>query len=125
MGEVYRAFDTRLNRNVAIKVLVRTDTRGTPTSSGSSGRLAASALNHPNIVTIHDVGQTEDGGYYIVQELVEGKTLRALGASARSATVAEMVRRVPTLVAAHGAGIVHRDIKPENIMVRGDGCVKL
>jgi tetratricopeptide (TPR) repeat protein len=128
MGEVYRAFDTRLNRNVAIKILVRTDTRGdADVERFLREARAASALNHPNIVTIHDVGQTEDGGYYIVQELVEGKTLRALGTERPPLTiVAEMVRQVAhALVAAHAAGIVHRDIKPENIMVRGDGYVKV
>jgi len=130
MGEVFRAFDERLNRRVAIKVM-RSDSGA---ASADVERFlrearAASALNHPNIVTIHDVGDTGDGGHYIVQELVEGRTLRAMvGTEERPplTAVVDVVRQVAhALSAAHAAGIVHRDIKPENIMVRGDGYVKV
>ncbi len=128
MGEVYRAFDTRLNRRVAVKVM-RSDTAA---ASADVERFlrearAASALNHPNIVTIHDVGDTGDGGHFIVQELVEGRVLRSLVTERPPlSTVADIIRQVAhALSAAHGAGIVHRDIKPENIMMRGDGYVKV
>jgi serine/threonine protein kinase len=128
MGEVYRAKDTRLGRDVAIKVL--------PASfSADPDRLrrfeqearAASALNHPNIVTLHDVGQHE-GVPYVVQELLEGETLRE-----RMGGVAVPVRRVIDygvqiangLAAAHEKGIVHRDLKPENLFVTKDERVKI
>jgi len=128
MGEVYLAKDTRLGREVAIKVL--------PASfSADPDRLrrfeqearAASALNHPNIVTLHDVGQ-HDGVPYVVQELLEGETLRE-----RMGGVAVPVRRVIDygvqiangLAAAHEKGIVHRDLKPENLFVTKDERVKI
>jgi tetratricopeptide (TPR) repeat protein len=128
MGDVYRAFDTRLNRRVAIKIMRSDDS----TAAADVERFlrearAASALNHPNIVTIHDVGQTDDGGYYIVQELVDGKVLRKFVAEQTPLTmIVDVIRQVAhALTAAHAAGIVHRDIKPENIMVRADGYVKV
>jgi tRNA A-37 threonylcarbamoyl transferase component Bud32/tetratricopeptide (TPR) repeat protein len=128
MGEVYRAFDTRLNRKVAIKLMRE--------SSGERQRSvlrflrearAASALNHPNIVTIHDVGETPSGAHFIVQELVEGRTLRSLLDEPMPLPQAiEIGRQVArALAAAHAAGIVHRDVKPENVMVRADGYVKV
>ncbi|HVQ54247.1 MAG TPA: protein kinase, partial [Thermoanaerobaculia bacterium] len=128
MGEVYRARDGRLGRDVAIKVL--------PESlAADPERLqrfeqearSASALNHPNIVTIHDVGQT-GGVSWIAMELVEGQSLRQLLAAgalplpralAIGAQVAEGLGR------AHAARIVHRDLKPENVMVTADGLVKI
>ena len=128
MGEVYRAFDTRLGRPVAVKLLreARRDQGGIVQRFLREAR-AASALNHPNIVTIHEVGETPEGDYFIVQELIEGTTLRDVldTTQALEATV-EIGRQVArALAAAHGAGIVHRDIKPENIMMRPDGYVKV
>ena len=127
MGEVYRAADTRLNREVAIKVV--------PASLASdTSRLmrfeqearATSALNHPNIVTIHELGEVE-AGHFIVMELVAGRTLRALIEEGIScdALVQLGIQMAKALRAAHSAGITHRDIKPENIMVRDDGYVKV
>ncbi|MEZ5316782.1 MAG: protein kinase [Vicinamibacterales bacterium] len=127
MGEVYRAWDTRLNRAVAVKVWHRAAAGG-----GSPRRLlrearAASALNHPNIVIVHELGETPEGDEYIVQEFIDGRTLRELMADrlpvARIADIGAEVARA--LAAAHAAGIVHRDIKPENVMVRADGYVKV
>jgi predicted ATPase len=128
MGEVYRATDTRLNRSVAIKLL--------PAKfSVDSDRLqrfeqearAASALNHPNIVTIYELGC---GGptHYIAMELVEGKTLRELitSGSLSMRKALEIAAQVADgLTKAHEAGITHRDIKPENLMVSHDGFVKI
>ncbi len=128
MGEVFRAFDTRLSRRVAIKVMLRGDAGQTEAVERFLREArAASALNHPNIVTIHDVGETPDGGHYIVQELIEGRTLRALVEERPPlSTVIDIAGQVSrALGAAHAAGIVHRDVKPENVMVRGDGYVKV
>jgi eukaryotic-like serine/threonine-protein kinase len=117
MGEVYSAVDTRLGRKVAIKFC----------QERFSGRFereaqAISALNHPNICTLHDVGPN-----YLVTELVEGETLRdwlkRAPAGERCLGVARQV--LDALCAAHRAGIVHRDLKPTNIMVRFDGYVKV
>ena len=128
MGEVYRARDTRLGREIAIKVL--------PSEvSSDSDRLSrfeqearsASALNHPNIVTVHDVGSA-DGVAYIAMELVEGKTLRELLLTGALST--KQILRIGPQVAeglarAHSVGIVHRDLKPENLMISRDGLVKI
>src|SRR5262245_1525400 len=131
MGEVYRAEDTRLRREVAIKVL--------PADFGEDAdRLrrfeqearAASALNHPNIITIHEMGEAE-GARYIVTEYVAGETLRQrLTRSPQQKmepkeAVEVIVQIAAALSAAHEAGITHRDIKPENVMVRPDGLVKV
>jgi serine/threonine protein kinase len=128
MGEVYRARDPRLGRDVAIKVL--------PSSFATDvERLrrfeleakAASALNHPGIVTIHDFG-IHEGAPYVVSELLEGQTLREkIVATARSTRkaldyAAQLARG---LAAAHAKGIVHRDLKPENVFVTADGRVKI
>ena len=128
MGEVYRARDTRLFREVAVKIL--------PTEvSGDSERRArfeqeaqsASALNHPNIVTIYDIG-TAEGGLYIAMELVDGRTLRELLASGPmpvKKTLSIGAQVADGLAKAHSAGIVHRDLKPENVMVTRDAFVKI
>jgi serine/threonine protein kinase len=124
MGDVYRARDMRLHRDVAIKVL--------PASfSQDADRLrrfeqearGASALNHPNILTIHDIGSHE-GSPYVVSELLEGATLRESldtgSLPARKAT-GYAVQIAHGLSAAHSKRIVHRDLKPENVFVTNDG----
>jgi len=128
MGEVYRAKDLKLGRDVAIKVL--------PAGFASDPeRLlrfeqearAASALNHPNIITIHDIGQHE-GIPYIAMELVDGKTLREILADGplTTKTLFHLATQIAEGMAkAHAAGIVHRDLKPENLMVTSDGYIKI
>src|SRR5258708_17479865 len=130
MGEVFRAFDTRLNRPVAVKVM-RVKDRDTRVVHGFLREArAASALNHPNIVIIHEVGETAGGDHFIVQELVEGSTLRSILKAGRDPVPLEAMIDVGSqiaraLSAAHAAGVVHRDVKPENIMIRADGFVKV
>ena len=128
MGEVYRAKDPRLGREVAIKVL--------PASfSQDADRLrrfeqeakAAGILNHPNITAVYDIGSA-DGAPYVVQELLEGETLRSLLAGGRLAprkTIDYALQIAHGLAAAHEKGIVHRDLKPENLFVTRDGRVKI
>jgi tetratricopeptide (TPR) repeat protein len=129
MGEVYRAFDVRLGRAVALKMLPDHKRTDPAVERFLREARAASALNHPNIVTVHEIGETDGGAPYMVQELVEGRTLRStLRAMPRLplADVADVGRQVArALAAAHRAGIVHRDIKPENLMQRRDGYVKV
>ncbi|MBD0371363.1 MAG: protein kinase [Pyrinomonadaceae bacterium] len=129
MGDVYLALDSLLDRRVAIKVFP------SQVAQGEAQRLArfvreakaASALNHPNILTVFDVGK-QAGMYFIVTELVEGLTLRDWVIQERP-SLAELVDAIRqaalALAAAHRAGIVHRDIKPENLMRRSDGLVKV
>ncbi len=128
MGEVYVARDVRLDRNVAIKIL--------PAEFAADGdRLrrferearAASALNHPNIVTIYELGQ-RDSTHYIAMELVRGKTLREffVAGSLPIKTAIDIAAQISEgLAKAHEAGIAHRDIKPANLMVTSDGLVKI
>ncbi len=128
MGEVYRAKDPRLSREVAIKVL--------PASfSADADRLrrfeqeakAAGVLNHPNITAVYDIGEV-DGAPYVVQELLEGETLRAVLAGGRVAqrkAIDYAIQIAHGLAAAHEKGIVHRDLKPENLFVTKDGRVKI
>ncbi len=128
MGEVYRARDTRLQREVAVKVLpAELSSDATRLERFEREARSASALNHPNIVTIHEVGQS-DSISFIVMELVSGKTLRELLDAGplplrRLLSVAAQV--ADGLARAHASGIVHRDLKPENVMVTGDGLVKI
>ncbi|HXU07714.1 MAG TPA: protein kinase, partial [Blastocatellia bacterium] len=127
MGEVYRARDDRLGRDVAIKVLPASFANDTERLLRFEQEArATSALNHPNIVTIHELAEV-DAVRFIVMELVDGRTLRGLideGVSV-SALIQLGSQMTKALGAAHAAGITHRDIKPENIMVRGDGYVKV
>jgi len=131
MGEVWRARDHDLHRDVAIKFLPE-KYAADPNRFGRFGQeaLAASRLTHPNIVTIHEVGETS-GLHFIVMELVEGETLREilLAQGERPLPVRRLLdigaQVAEGLAKAHGAGIVHRDLKPENIMVTADGFVKV
>ena len=128
MGEVYRAEDTKLDRQVALKVL--------PAAAADDDERvrrfvqeakAASALNHPNILTVFEIGSV-DGVRYIATEFVNGQTLRdCLNGEPLTlrAALDIFAQAAAALTAAHDAGIVHRDIKPENIMVRSDGLVKV
>lgn len=129
MGAVYRARDTRpaMAREVAIKVLSGTDVDAVARSRFEQEARATSALNHPHILAIYDVG-THDGLLYLVEELVDGATLRELLAKGplvpRKAV--EYARAIAQgLAAAHAKGIIHRDLKPENVMVTSDGRVKI
>jgi serine/threonine protein kinase len=128
MGEVYLAEDIRLGRKVALKVLPEKFTKDEERIRRFTQEAkAASALNHPNIITIYDIGQT-DSSHFIATEYVEGQTLRQHLNQARlgvKQTLDIAVQACSALAAAHQAGVVHRDIKPENIMLRGDGVVKL
>jgi hypothetical protein len=125
MGAVYVAHDERLDREVAIKVLKH---RGDAEAVDRFFReaRAASALNHPNIVTVFDAGESEQG-YFIVMELVRGRDLRSLiGQPLGRKRLTSLTRQIAeALSVAHEAGIVHRDIKPDNIMVRDDGYLKV
>lgn len=128
MGEVYRAHDTRLGRDVAVKVL--------PESvAGDSARLkrferearAAAALNHPGLLAVYDVG-SHAGSPYLVSELLEGETLRQRLRSGTLHSSKALELAVPlarALAAAHQKGIVHRDLKPENVFLTLDGHVKV
>jgi serine/threonine-protein kinase len=128
MGAVYLAEDTRLNRKAAIKVML-------PEVAADPERLrrfeqeaqAASALNHPNIITVYEFAE-EDGAHCLITEFVDGRTLREVIRSGELSTAAALgiAEQVAfALSAAHAAGIVHRDLKPENILIRRDGIVKV
>ena len=128
MGEVYLAGDMRADRKAALKLLP-------PDFTGDAERLkrfqqearAVVALNHPNILTVYEIGQ-EESTYYIVSERIEGETLRQRLSRSRlelKEAIDVAIQVASALAAAHEAGIVHRDIKPENIMLRRDGYVKV
>jgi serine/threonine protein kinase len=127
MGEVYLAKDTRLGRKVALKLLPQkfTQDRERALRFQQEAR-AASALNHPNILTIYEVGEFEEG-HFIATEFIDGQTLRTLMNARVTLRVAldAATQVASALAAAHEAGIVHRDIKPENIMSRRDGYIKI
>src|ERR1700756_1177797 len=128
MGEVYKARDTRLNRDVAVKIL--------PASfAADPARLrrfeheaqSIAALNHPNIVAIHDIGHDNET-YYIVSELLEGESLRELlarGVPSHRKSISYAIQIANALAAAHSKNIAHRDLKPDNIFITRDGRVKI
>jgi eukaryotic-like serine/threonine-protein kinase len=128
MGEVYRARDTRLGREVALKILPAHLTYDSSRVARlQSEARAASALNHPNAVTIYEIGN-DAGTWFIAAELIDGVTLRHRLNSGRLSlkeAVSIALQCASSLEAAHRAGIIHRDIKPENIMLRPDGVAKL
>jgi serine/threonine protein kinase/Tfp pilus assembly protein PilF len=127
MGEVFLAEDTRLGRKVALKILPE---KFSVNSEGlnrfKQEAKSASALNHPNIITVYEIGE-HDGTNFIAAEFIDGKTLRERMSERLSfdETLSIVVQTTEALSAAHAAGIVHRDIKPENIMIRPDGYVKV
>src|SRR5439155_4661013 len=128
MGEVYLAQDTKIDRRVALKILPA-DVAAHPDRMKRFVQEAktASALNHPNIITIHEIDET-DSGHFIATEFIDGETLRERESSTplkltESLDIATQI--ASALAAAHAAGIVHRDIKPENVMLRHDGIVKV
>src|SRR6202048_3366997 len=128
MGEVYLAQDRKLDRKVALKILP-------PDVASHRDRMsrfvqeakAASALNHPNIITIYEIDEA-DSTFFIATEFIDGETLRQRmkNAPMKLAEVLDVAAQIASaLSAAHAAGIIHRDIKPENIMIRADGIVKV
>jgi predicted ATPase/tRNA A-37 threonylcarbamoyl transferase component Bud32 len=132
MGEVYKARDTRLGRHAAIKILLDAGTEDSPALERFDREArAASALNHPNIVTIYDVGRAElecGSVAYIAMELIEGRTLRDVlcdGVLERNELVDIAVQIADGLASAHRIGVVHRDLKPENIVVNRDRRAKI
>src|SRR3984885_7170384 len=133
VGEVYRARDTRLKREVAIKVLPPAFSRdGDRLRRFEQEALATAALNHPNILAVFDIGTTDSGADqgspYVVSELLEGETLRERlrgGAIAVRKTLDYALQIAHGLAAAHEKGIIHRDLKPENLFLTKDGRVKI
>ncbi|MGH9198592.1 MAG: protein kinase domain-containing protein, partial [Acidimicrobiia bacterium] len=129
MGEVYRARDSVLGRTVAVKVLP-------PNMAAQPGFIdrfrseaqAAARLSHPNVVQVHDWGET-DSSYFMVMEYVRGKNLREVlnsqGRLSPRQAAEVMIQVLEALNTAHKSGVVHRDVKPENIMLSGDGRVKV
>src|SRR5262245_8397080 len=128
MGDVYLAEDLTLGRQIALKLLPNdlTGDVGRVTRFKQEAR-AASALNHPNILTIHEIGEA-DGHHFIATEFIEGETLRGrlLKSTPDVHEALDIgIQVASALAAAHAKGVIHRDIKPENIMVRNDGYVKV
>ena len=132
MGEVYLAQDTKLDRKVALKILPPKLAEDLAEDKDRMSRFVreakfASALNHPNIITIHEIGEI-DGMHFIATEYIEGETLKTQlkrESLSLKSTLEIALQVASALDAAHRAGIVHRDIKPDNIMVRHDGIVKV
>jgi len=127
MGEVYRASDPRLKRDVAIKVMSSPEIDRQALDRFSAETHAVAALSHPNIITIHDVGEV-NGLPYAVMELLEGETLRdrlATGALPIAETITIAKQAASALAAAHAAHIVHRDLKPANVFVLRSGSIKI
>ena len=128
MGEVYRARDSRLRRDVAIKVLPRALSLDADRMRRfEQEALATAALNHPNILAVFDIG-TSDGSPYVVSELLEGETLRERlrsGAIPARKALEYALQIAHGLAAAHEKGIIHRDLKPENLFLTKDGRVKI
>jgi serine/threonine protein kinase len=126
MGEVYLANDTKLGRRVALKLLSTQDKRRLRRFEVEAR--SASALNHPNVCVIHEIGETDDGRHFITMEHIDGVTLRqrlATGPLSPTEAIDIALQIASALSAAHHAGVVHRDIKPENVMLRSDGYVKV
>lgn len=128
MGEVYLAADTTLSRKVALKILnADVDVQSERIRRFVQEAKAASALNHPNIITIHEIGEAENR-HFIATEFIEGETLhrRLRGEPMSLKSVLDVVIQIASaLQAAHEANIIHRDIKPENVMLRPDGLIKV
>src|SRR5271156_260933 len=128
MGEVYRARDARLGREVALKILPESFARDAERLRRFEQEArAVAALNHPNILAVFDIGQ-QDGSPFIVSELLEGESLRIPldgGALPQRKTIEYGVQIAHGLAAAHDKGIVHRDLKPENIFVTKEGRIKI
>ena len=127
MGQVYRAFDTTLGRPAAVKVL-RENLSGERLHRFMREARTASSLNHPNVVTIYEIGELDSTGHFIAMELVEGETLREALSRGRIelARALEWVAQIADGIAtAHGAGITHRDLKPENIVIARTGFAKI
>lgn len=129
MGVVWRARDARLGREVAVKVL-SAETVGSATARARLIReaRAAAALEHEGIIRVYDVGETEDGGAFLVMELIRGRSFRAAladGSLSLGRRAQIIVTAARALGFANAAGIIHRDVKPDNIMIREDGAVKV
>src|ERR1700686_1527650 len=127
MGTVYRALDTKLNRPVAIKVLLNELADADGRRRFQREAKTASSLNHPHILTVHDVGEFE-GRQYIVTEFVDGGTLRDWSKAEKRdwrQSIELLTGVADGLAAAHAAGILHRDVKPANILVAKNGYAKL
>src|SRR5271163_653129 len=128
MGEVYRAKDTRLGRDVALKILPESFARDAERLRRFEQEArAVAALNHPNILAVFDIGE-QNGSPFLVSELLEGETLRGVldrGAVPQRKTIEYGVQIAHGLAAAHEKGIVHRDLKPENIFITKDARIKI
>ena len=129
MGVVYKALDERLGRHVALKFLPpHLGARPEPTRRFLQEARAAAALDHPNICTIHEIGETSEGQLFIAMPLYHGETLQARlvrGSLPREDAVAVALQIAGGLQHAHEHGIVHRDVKPSNVMLLSDGTAKV